>query len=286
MLKILNKIPLLISLSFLLASCGTYSLIENAYVNYAPEKYAKSSRQPVYISTSYNVHNIYNLLFNDFLIIGESSFTAEYDAAGDYIKYGKKVGADIIIASFENMQKVEKYVKTTVPDEKSVTILDTKNNKTKSQKITIQKDKDVYIPYTVTNFDQAVLFLKRVDGAKAPWEYVQKDFVLYQGDNTDPYLGNWTGYKTCRIEIYSTQDEYLGFINEANNDCKGKPKVNKMLAWKNGDIKLRINKQSKQGFYLNQDKVPILIKSRINKFNNLELIDQETSKVIISFQKN
>lgn len=285
MLKRLNKIPLLISLSFLLASCGTYSLIDNAYVNYAPEKYTQSSNQPVYISTSYNVHNMYNLLFNDFVIIGESSFTAEYSATSDYIKYGKKVGADIVIASFENMEKIEKYVKTTVPGEESVTILDTKNNETKSQKITIQRDKDVYVPYTVTNFDQVVLFLKRVDGAKAPWEYVQEDFAFHQ-DDQDQYLGNWAGYKTCRIKVYSTKDEYLGFINEANNGCTGKPKVNKMLTWKNGDIKLRIEKQSKQGFYLNQDKVPILIKSRINKFNNLELIDQDTNKVIISFKKS
>jgi hypothetical protein len=33
-----------------------------------------------------------------------------------------------------------------------------------------------------------------------------------------------------------------------------------MLAWKNGGVKLRINKQSKQGFYLNRNNIPILIK--------------------------
>ncbi len=59
-----------------------------------------------------------------------------------------------------------------------------------------------------------------------------------------------------------------------------------MLAWKNGDVRLRINKQSKQGFYLNRNKIPILIKSQINKFGYLELVDKNTDQVLVSLQKN
>ncbi|WP_225536330.1 hypothetical protein [Wolbachia endosymbiont of Mansonella ozzardi] len=78
--------------------------------------------------------------------------------------------------------------------------------------------------------------------------------------------------------------EYLGFINEIN--CKRKSEISKMLDWKNRNVRLLINKQSKQGFYLDQGKIPILVESRINKFGYLELVYKNTDQVVISFQKN
>lgn len=256
---------LLISLPFSLTSCTFYYLLKGSYTHLAPEKYPSSNKQPVYVGTAYSAQTMHDTLFNDFLLIGKSSFTAGHERVSEYINYGKEVGADVVVVSFQNIQKVEEHFSITerLLWDTSLTTFHTK---------------------TIINFDQDVLFLKRIGNARAPWEYVQEEFELDEKNDTDPYLGSWVGYKTCKVEIHSAEGEYLGFINEAN--CKEKSTINKMLAWKNGDIKLRINKQSKQGFYLNRNKIPILIRSQINKFGYLELVDKNTDQVAVSLQKN
>ncbi|GFQ64081.1 hypothetical protein TNCT_121141 [Trichonephila clavata] len=262
--KRLVKASLLTSLAFLLTSCTFYRLLKDSYTHLAPESFQQTAK-PVYVGTVYSAQTMHDALFNDFLLIGESSFTAKHGRASKYINYGKEVGADVVIVSFQNMQKVKEHFSITerLLWDASLTTFHTK---------------------TIINFDQDVLFLKRIGNVRAPWEYAKEEFELDKKNDTDPYLGNWMGYKTCKIEIHSAGDEYLGFINEAN--CKEKPRINRMLAWKNGDIKLRINKQSKQGFYLNQSKIPILIKSQINKFGHLDLLDKNTDQVVASLQKS
>lgn len=288
MLNVSFKTILLITLSFLLTSCGFSSLLKNSYTHLALEKHAKSNSQPAYIGTAYDVHDIHNALFSDFLIIGKSSLTAKQGSASDYTSYGKKIGADVVIVSFQNKHRVTEYITLNSPDDTIITedtVLkrDGYGREIKSKKITVRKDQDTYIPYTVTYFDQEVLFLKRIGSAQAPWEYTQWDFTFDRKDSADQYLGDWIISQACKMEIYSTESEYLGFIRGPG--CKEKSKINKMLTWQDGDIRLRINKQSKQGFYLNKDKNPILIKAQINKSNYLELVDQNSNQVIIYFQK-
>ncbi|WP_246168592.1 hypothetical protein [Wolbachia endosymbiont of Ctenocephalides felis wCfeT] len=258
-------------------------MLNDSYTHLALEKYGKSDKKPVYIETAYDAHAMYKELFSGgFLIVGKSSLTAEQGSASDYIDYGKGIGADIVIASFQNKQRVKEYIKRKVPGEESITIHKQDNIKKEieSKTITVQKDKDVYIPYSVTHFDQEVLFLRRIGNAKAPWEYVKEDFTLNQNDSKDPYLGSWRISRTCEAEIYATKNEYLGFVN----NCRERSKINKVLSWEDGDIKLRMNKQSKQGFYLDQDKIPVLVKFQINKSGCLELIDGNTGKVIAFFE--
>jgi hypothetical protein len=82
---------------------------------------------------------MYNALFNDFLSIGKSSFTAKHGRASQYINYGREVGADVIIVSFQNTQKNKEHFSIT---EQLLwhTTFHTK---------------------TVINCDQTVLFLKK-----------------------------------------------------------------------------------------------------------------------------
>lgn len=281
-------------LPFLLTGCLFNSLLKNSYTHLVLEKYSKSRTQPAYIQTTYDPYAIHNALFSDFLIIGKSSFTAQQVNVRDYVDYGKSIGADLVIASFQNKQVVTKYITIDPPNKGGATItedtvLETGKDgkKHESKKVIIQKENDqsISIPYTVTYFDQKALFLKRIGNAKAPWEYTKSDFTLDNKDSADQYLGEWIISKTCNMRIYSTKNEYLGFIHGPK--CKEKSKINKMLTWEGDDIKLRINKQSKQGFYLTQGKIPVLVKAQINKSNNyLELMDQNTNQVIIYFQRS
>ncbi len=263
--KRLTKVLLLIGLPFLLTSCTFHYLLKSSYTHLAPKKYPASNKQPVYVGTAYGAQTMYNALFNDFLLIGKSSFTAKHGRVSQYINYGREVGADVIIVSFQNMQKDKEHFSIT-------------------EQLLWDTSLTTFHTRTIINFDQDVLFLKKIGNAKAPWEYVKGEFELHEKNDTDPYLGNWVGYRICKIAIYSSEDEYLGLVNEDN--CKEKSGINKMLAWKNEDVRLRINKQSKQGFYLNRNKIPILIKSQINKFGYLELVDKNTDQVVISLQKN
>ncbi|MGL9759107.1 MAG: hypothetical protein ACR5LA_10170 [Wolbachia sp.] len=56
---------------------------------------------------------MHDTLFNDFLLIGKSSLTAEHERASEYINYGKEVGADVVVVSFQNIQKVEEHFSIT-----------------------------------------------------------------------------------------------------------------------------------------------------------------------------
>ncbi|WCR53653.1 MAG: hypothetical protein PG981_000675 [Wolbachia endosymbiont of Ctenocephalides orientis wCori] len=160
MLNISFKTILLITLSFLLTSCGFSSQLKNSYTHLALEKHAKSNSQPAYIGTAYDVHDIHNVLFSDFLIIGKSSLTAKQGNASDYTSYGKKIGADVVIVSFQNKQRVTEYFTLNSSNKDDIIITedtvlkkDGYGREIKSKKIIVRKDQDTYIPYTVTYFD-------------------------------------------------------------------------------------------------------------------------------------
>ncbi|WP_225536331.1 hypothetical protein [Wolbachia endosymbiont of Mansonella ozzardi] len=56
---------------------------------------------------------MYNILFSDFLLVGKSSFTSKHGCASKHVNYGKEVVADVVIVSFQNMQKVKRHFSIT-----------------------------------------------------------------------------------------------------------------------------------------------------------------------------
>ncbi|ROT47009.1 hypothetical protein [Candidatus Cardinium hertigii] len=306
-IKNLHKVLWGIGLFLLVTSCETFDdlLIKNTYVHYYPEKRA-AKKVPIFIKTSYDKEKE---LFNSYAVIGKSTFTNRPVTAEACIKFGKQVGADMVLLSFGNKQEVTKYVRIAVPDKEISTstaestntlgalsdtlwdhLLDSKRKrititpKNKEQHQTIYK----YInqPYIEIHYDQTVLFLKKTNHLKAPWEYSLKDFISQQNSDASPYVGDWVNYQTGKLTLFATESEYVAFISrDKKYRNKEKRVINKRLKWKNGDIKLRINKNNKQGWYLNSDKIPVCVYIQLNQTHHLEIIDQQTGRLIISLNK-
>lgn len=303
-----NVIGLLLSL--LLTSCENEEqyILACSYTHCFPDRSA-SKQRPIYVKTMDGLDKSYALHYNGCLIVGKAAFTHKPLSRDAYVAFGKKVGADIVLVSYSNRKEVVKYRRESVLDKEIQTadnevavkgvlrdvinkIFDDEDkprwkDKWKHRNKQTMIYKYVDIPYREIHYDQAVWFLKKPSYVKAPWEYNAADFTFQPSSyTTDPYIGDWVHYQMGRVKLLATEDSYVAFIDrDKKYRCKERKLVNKRLKWKVGDMKLRVNKQTKEGWYLDGDKIPLAVSIALNQFNYLDIVDRQRGKIILSLKK-
>lgn len=200
------------------------------YKHYAPERFIPTDSSTLVLSEVDN-SVMYELMFNSFIRIGEVTIVAPIEHFTNIHRYGRIVGADIVVAT--------------------ATPVDSRGR----------------------HYHQSALFLRRVKGSKAPWEYKRSDFKVRETKGL--YAGQWENVER-KITIYSDHDVHAGFIEMASD--KINRQFNTSLEWKSGDLQLLFNSDMKishgmLGLYIDADKMPQLVVFRVNRFGYLDVLN-------------
>jgi hypothetical protein len=253
-----------------LAGCVTTANYDQFYVHSAPKKF-EPTENIIYIDGDPNAEKTYEALFSDFLVVGRMSFNDKWRGSAPYVEYGKKVGADIVIASsvFDRDVQIQDSISIPKTNTSYVSGFDTYGT-FYSGTVTTQGTQVIPYSYNVKRYDHDVVFLKRVTpDVKAPWEYTQSDFA--DTGETSDFRGTWKS-ENYVLETVPTEKDIVAFVKSVGEEATDAlAETNPTLKWTAGDIKFRFSKRTSLGYYLMAAKNPVPAKLSINKFGHLEI---------------
>ncbi|MCH9050749.1 MAG: hypothetical protein IIA72_06665 [Proteobacteria bacterium] len=253
-----------------LASCVTTASYDEFYTHQSPVTYPPSDKV-IYVDANPGADKAYEFLFDDFLVVGRLDFNGPWEGEGPYVAYGRKVGADIVLASteFESDRQVQGSYSVPTTNTTYLSVYGSYGSYY-SGTATTYGTTSVPYSYNVRRYDHTVIFLKKVKpDTKAPWEYTKSNFPNKAKESQ--YSGTWKNDNYV-LEIVSYGEQVIGFIREAGSEAQSSlVKLNPNLSWSADDLKFRFDAETGLGFYLMASKSPKPAKFRINKFGHLEV---------------
>jgi hypothetical protein len=279
--RMLAKSLILVAAAFL-SGCVNVASYDQFYTHQAPTTH-KPTKEIVYVDGDPDADKTHQLLFGAFLVVGRLDFNGPWEGEEPYIAYGKKVGADIVIASTEFDRERQVQGSYSMPTTNTTYLSGYGSyGSYYSGTATTYGSTNVPYSYTVKRYDHSAVFLKRVvPDAKAPWEYTKSEFESYTEESD--YNGLWKN-DNYLIEVLSSKDDVVGLVVEAGDQPQASLKEkNPILKWVSGDLKFRFDQSSNLGLYLMASKSPRPARISINKFGHLEV--QLDKKNKFSFMK-
>ena len=259
---------------FFLFGCSGY---QEFYKNSSPEKFNPTTNVRIFDYGRCEIDKIYDLLYKDYLILGEASFNGPYEDSSTAKSFAMSVGADILITSATYQGTRSGTMQMSTPDQQTTYHSGTVTGSsggygTFSGTSTTYGTKTTQIPYTVDRYDQEGLFLKNVKNLK---HIVDKTNVDYPKNGVSQYDGIWRDqYYT--VEIYNSDENIVG-INKNQiheTDRKWEPNQVKFLIFDNNN-----------GLYFMGSHTPVPATYKINNFGYLQ-IEPHCHKVpLIQYKK-
>jgi hypothetical protein len=241
----------------LLAGCATVGHKE-FYEQVAPTKYNPAEIVMVFEYENVDLKEIYELLFNDFLIIGKSGFNGPYEDPSQSISYAKSIGADVFITSSQFKETRISFMNLSTPTTSTTYLSGYSGSGSFYGSATTYGTKTTTIPVSVNRYDQDGLYLRNVNNITPLWERRSSD---YKETETSSISGVWFN-ENYEIKIYRSGNQMVAFINSMPNDRD---------MWKIDELKMIFGEESGAGVYLMGNKTPMPAKIAVNKFGHLEV---------------
>lgn len=240
-----------------LSGCATYGY-QQFYRQTAPSKYDPVKNVFVFQYSNVDINEIYNLLFPDFLIIGESSFNGPLEDPRSSIDYAKSIGTDVFVVTAQFAETRTSFVPLVTPTTSTTTISGVSGRGNFYGTATSFGTSMTPVPITVHRYDQHGVYLKNVNKIIPLWEKTKNDYKK-TGDNK--LQGFWTN-ETYELDIYLSGSQLVGFVTKLKED---RPE------WKIGDLKMIFNPDTGAGIFLWGDKTPRPSTITLNKFGHLDV---------------
>ena len=95
---------------------GCSSGYQSFYKQQAPKKYQPTNDVKVIMYPDFDVDEIQELFFDDYLVLGRASFNGSLDDPRDAKEYAKSIGADILLAGYQNGRTRTSVMSITLPE--------------------------------------------------------------------------------------------------------------------------------------------------------------------------
>jgi len=228
------------------------------YEHVAPIQYPATQKVMVFEYANTGLREIYDLLFNDFLIVGTSGFNGPYENPKRSINFAKSLGANVLITNAQFTETKTSFINSTTPTKNTTYISGYTGSGSFYGSATTYGTRTKIIPISVDRYDQDGLYLRNVNNVNPLWERKYSD---YNETGQSPISGMWFN-ENYEIKTYQSGDQMVSFINSEPKDRK---------IWKVDDLKMIFGVDSGVGIYLMANKTPIPAKIAINKFGHLEV---------------
>lgn len=257
---------------FMLQGCATG--YQKFYAQVAPSKYSPTQRLMIFEYNNVDINEIYELFFNDFLIIGNSGFNGPFENPQKSASYAKSIGADVLITAVQYKETRTALIPMTTPTISITQIDGYSGSGSFSGTATTFGTQTTSIPVAVRRYNQKGLFLKNVKNILPIWEKVK---AQYKKTDTNELEGIWYN-EYYKIEMFQSGDKIVGFLTEKPSDRT------RRKYWEADQLKIMFGVDSKVGVFLLGTKTPYPAKFRINNFGHFE-VSLVGGGIKISFQR-
>lgn len=228
------------------------------YGQVAPTKYPPTDKVMVFEYANVNLSEIYELLFNDFLVVGKSNFNGPYEDPSQSVSYAKSIGADVFITSSQFKETRTSFMNLSTPTTSTTYMSGYSGSGSFYGTATTYGTKTTTIPVSVNRYDQDGMYLRNVNKVTPLWERSRDQYQKTSDNSID---GIWKN-ENYEIELFQSGNQIVAFI-------KGTPK--ELEVWKDKQLKFVYGLDSKVGIYLMGNKTPMPSSFEINKFGHLEI---------------
>jgi len=245
---------------------------QQTYKQTAPTTFPKTAQVMVFEYRNVNLHEIYDLIYSDYLIIGKSEFIGAYEKPQSSLEFAQSLGADVFIATSQFKDTRTSFVPTITPTSSTSYIsgysgtggpfYGTSNN---------FGTRTTMIPVYIDRYEQNGMFLKNVNHVTPLWEKKAAD---YKETAANPLSGIWYN-ENFELKLYRSGAQMVGFF-----DSNPKGKESGHLE----DIKILFNVETGAGLYMMPDRTPQPAEFKVNKFGHLQ-VDLISRNESVSFAR-
>lgn len=268
----MNKLIMMLILASL-TGCATLQHQES-YKQSAPTNYPKTSNVLVFEYRNVNIHDIYDLLYSDFLIIGRSEFVGPYEDPKASIEFAESIGADVFVATSQFKETRTSFVPTITPTTNTSYISGFSGNAPFYGTSYSYGTSTTMIPVRFDRYEQSGLYLKNVNHVVPLWERKSSD---YKETGTNALSGIWYN-DNFDLKIYKSGSQMVAFFETPPKNGKIKD------AGGTGNIKMIFHPETGAGVYLMEDRAPQPAEIKVNKFGNLQ-VDITSQNETVSFAR-
>jgi hypothetical protein len=259
-------------LTFVFTGCAQ-SGYQEFYSQQSPKKYPKTEKVMLFEYSNIKLRDIKTILFDDYLVIGQSGFNGPYENPENAISFAKSIGADIVITNAQFKETRSSIVPLTLPSTTTTNFSGYSGGSSFYGSATSYGTQTTMMPITVHRYHQDGIFLKNINNVHPLWERTTND---YKKTTDNSLEGIWEN-ESYKIKIFQSGTQITSFITEVKKD------INQSF-WQINDLKFIFGNETNKGIYLMGDKTPIPSIFTLNKFGFLE-VELITSGQKISFAR-
>ncbi len=252
----MKKLLVLLILA-LLTGCASLQYQES-YKQSAPTKYPKTSDVPVFEYRNVNIHEIYDLLYSDFLIIGRAEFIGPYEDPKSSLEFAKSIGTDVFVTTSQFKETRISFIPTITPTQSTTNISGMSGTAPFFGTANSYGTMTTMIPVHIDRYEQSGLYLKNVNHVVPLWEKKRSD---YKETAANALSGVWYN-ENFDLKIYQSGAQMVAFIDSISRG-KDKGQID--------DLKMLFNPETGAGIYIMADKAPQPALIKVNRFGHLEV---------------
>lgn len=260
------KWPYLVVALFIAQGCAT-SGYKKFYNQVSPHKYPPPDKLVVFEYENVNLDDIYERFFNDFLIIGKSSFNGSYNKPLFAGRFAESIGADVFITTSQLKEKQTTFMTIGLPS--TTQISGYSGGGSFYGTATNYGISSLSVPITVNLYAQNGIFLRNVNNVVPLWKRTKDQYTKTDKNDIE---GTWFN-EVYEIEVFQSGTQIVCFlVSEPNIEKQLVPKTvfRYRTKWDIGQLKMIFGVDSAVGLYLMRDKTPMPAKFQVNKFGHLE----------------
>ena len=254
-----RKMNKLLTLLMVAALTGCAALEhQQTYTQTAPTKYPATAKVMVFEYRNINIREIYDLLYNDYLIIGQSEFSGQYENPRRSVEFAKSIGTDVFVSTAQFKETQTSFMPSMTPIAETTYISGYNGTGSFYGTATTYGTRTTMIPVRIDRYDQNGLYLKNVNHVLPLWERKSAD---YKETGPNPLSGIWYN-ESYDLKVYKSGSQMVAFFapTQANKE-----------SGQIDEIKMLFNPDTGVGIYLMSDRTPQPAKIKLNKFGFLEV---------------
>jgi hypothetical protein len=167
----MNRLPIfIIAIAIVLTLTGCAVIGHKTfYSQRAPMKFTPTSNVSIFEYSNVEIEEIYNLLFSDFLVIGESAFIGAYEPPSRSASYARSLGADVFITTSQFSDTKTSFMSLNTPTTSTTYVSGYNGNGPVYGTATTYGTQTSIVPISVNRYSQDGMYLKNIDGTNPLW---------------------------------------------------------------------------------------------------------------------
>lgn len=244
---------------------------DNVFLRYysqvAPTKFPPPEETFRFTYENVSIDEVYELLFNDFLVIGRSRFLAP-NGHKEVQSFANSIGADAVITATQFRDIQTRFEIRSVPTASSTSYSGYSGGGSWYGTATTFGTSHVTVPVSVGRFSYESVYLRNVNHVVPLWKRVREQYARTGPSELE---GVWFN-EHFKLVVYLSGTQVVAFVRE--------PTKIGVVTFAAGDLKFLFGAETGAGVFLMDDATPQPAQFKVNKFGHLEVRFLATEGVV------